>query len=81
VYYALQAFYSIRSERELMELEFDLLSNLHDEDFSSIMLSFVWALHNGERSSRVKTADRGFASRQSASLVPIKRGKLRTLLP
>jgi hypothetical protein len=32
---------------------------------------------DGERSSRVKVADRGFASQQSASLVPIKRSKLR----
>ena len=32
---------------------------------------------DSERSSRVKFADHGFASRQSASLVPIKRGKLR----
>jgi hypothetical protein len=35
------------------------------------------ALSDGERSSRVKIADRGFASRQSASLVPIKPGELR----
>ena len=40
-------------------------------------LSFVWALRDSDRSSHVKIADRGFASRQSASLVPIKRGKLR----
>jgi hypothetical protein len=38
---------------------------------------YVTALRDGERSSRVKIADRGLASRQSASLVPIKRGKLR----
>ena len=38
-------------------------------------LNFLWLLRDGERSSRVKIADRGFASRQSASLVSIKRGK------
>jgi hypothetical protein len=35
----------------------------------------VWALRDRGHSSRVKIADRGFASRQSASLVSIKRGK------
>jgi hypothetical protein len=39
-----------------------------------VALSFVWAL-------RAKIADRDFASRQSASLVPVERGKLRNLLP
>ena len=42
-----------------------------------LTLNFVWLLRDGERSSRVKIADRGFASRQSASLVSIERGKLR----
>jgi hypothetical protein len=40
-----------------------------------VTLNFVWALRAGERSSRVKIADRRFASRQSASFVPIKRGE------
>jgi hypothetical protein len=45
--------------------------------FLFVTLNFVWALRAGERSSRVKIADRGFASRQGASLVPIERGNLR----
>ena len=45
------------------------------QDTCRFRLSFVWALRDGERSSRVKVADRGFASRQGASLVSIKRGK------
>ena len=37
--------------------------------------NFLWALRDGGHSSRVKIAHRGLASRQSASLVPIKRSK------
>ena len=44
-------------------------------DIAQVTLNFVWLLSDGERSSRVKITDRGFASRQSASLVSIKRGK------
>jgi hypothetical protein len=51
--------------------------DLNDSNIFLVTLSFRWALLDGELSSRVKTADRGFASRQSATLVPIKRSKLR----
>jgi hypothetical protein len=39
-------------------------------------VKLVWELRDGECSSRVKIADRGFASRQSASLAPVEYRKL-----